>query len=292
MKPRHICTCPPAWGGLCPPRCAAHNPRPNRGKSLKDRIKTGTVIRLSAALLLFALAPIARAQDPTPTPAPSPTPVLDGFSVAAKLGGSVSMSSNANTLLTPIAKVGVSGPLAIGAIKPESLPVLHVDGELSALPGDTIDQASGLSGTLAQFKALDFSVGLSKGISKWTPMNNGRFFVRTSVYLEAGFATRLDNEQKARDKAPRYGCLGLRFDEARTSSYLKTGFCADQRLDGSYQATATVTGIVTAFDFGPSAGVSLYVKAILGLDFSSPTRPALTGANRDSVNVGTLMGWN
>ena len=62
MRPRPICTCPPVWGGLCPSRCAAHNPNPPKGKSLADRI-VRPVIRLSAAILLLALAPTARAAD-------------------------------------------------------------------------------------------------------------------------------------------------------------------------------------------------------------------------------------
>jgi hypothetical protein len=240
---------------------------------------------LVASIFVLA-ASVASAQDPTPTPV-----ALDGFKVSAKIGGSVSMSSAADTLLTPIAKLTASGPLAFGSIAVNKLPILHIDGELSALPGDTIDQGSGISGTLAQFKALEFSVGISKRVSQYLALNNGKQIVSTSVYGEAGFATRLDNEEKARDKAPRYGCLGLRFDEANSSSYLKLGPCLDQRLDGTYQVTASISGMVTPFEFGSGTGVSIYVKAILGINVSSSSRPELTGSRRDSVNVGSLIGW-
>lgn len=261
----------------------------------------------SLALAAILVAPAAFAQDPvlsptaeivdkmmpivdTPSPSPSPTPALDGFSVGAQIGGSVSMAPASDSLLTPVARISVSGPLALGSASADKLPVLHVDGELAALPGDTIDQAGGISSTLAQFKSLDFTLGLSYRVSKWLSVNGGKHTVATSVYAEAGFATRLDNEHKARDKAPRYGCGGLRFDEAG-GSFVKAGMCADQRLDGSYQATATVTGNIVAFNFGESAGAAIYVKAILGLNFSSPDHPELTGGARDSVNVGTLFGW-
>lgn len=238
------------------------------------------------ALAALLAASSAFAQEP------SPTPVLDGFNVSAQIGGSVSMAPGSDSLLTPIARLSVSGPLALGSASADKLPILHVDGELSALPGDTIDQTAGISSTLAQFKSLDFTLGLSHRVSKWLPVNGGKYTVATSIYAEAGFATRLDNENKARDKAPRYGCAGLRFDEATSGSFVKTGFCADQRLDGTYQATATVTGNIVAFNFGEAAGASIWVKAILGLDFSSPSHPGLTGGARDSVVVGTLVGWN
>lgn len=242
----------------------------------------------SKPLIIAALlaASSAFAQEPTPTP------TLDGFSVSAQIGGSVSMAPGSDSLLTPIARISVSGPLALGSASAEKLPVLHIDGELSALPGDTIDQTAGISSTLAQFKSLDFTLGLSHRVSRWLPVNGGKYVVATSVYAEAGFATRLDNEHQARDKAPRYACGGLRFDEAVSGSHVKAGLCADQRLDGSYQATATVTGNIVAFNFGQSAGASIWVKAILGLDFSSPSHPGLTGGARDSVVVGTLVGWN
>jgi len=255
-------------------------------------------IQKFAALFVVFFASLARAQAPSPTPVPVPapspaaTPVLDGFNVSAQIGGSVSMAPNSATALTPIARLSVSGPLAIGSVNASRLPVMHVEGELSALPGDTIDQTAGLSSTLAQFKSLDFSLGLSHRVSQWLPVNGGQYIVATSVYLEAGFATRLDNEVKARDKAPRYGCAGLRFDEGTSGSFVKTGGCADERLDGTYQVTIAIKGNIAAFKFGPNAGASIFVSAILGINASSPTHPGLTGATRDSVNVGTLLGWN
>jgi hypothetical protein len=201
------------------------------------------------------------------------------------------MAPNSASALTPIARLSVSGPLALGSVDATKLPILHVEGELSALPGDTIDQTAGLSATLAQFKALDFSLGISHRVSQWLPVNNGKYIVATSAYLEAGFATRLDNELKARDKAPRYGCAGLRFDEGFSGSYVKTGLCADERLDGTYQAVVAIKANVAAFSFGPNAGASIYVSALLGINASSPAHPGLTGSTRDSVNVGTMIGW-
>lgn len=249
------------------------------------------------ASLLLTLSLSVMAQEVTPSPAPlpaatpAPTPSGDGFKVSAQLGGSVAMSSSASSLLTPIARLNASGPLAVGNVDITKLPILHVEGELSALPGDTISKDAGLSGTLAQFKALEFTIGISHRVSQWLPLNNGKQSVATSVYVEGGFATRLDNELKARDKAPRYGCAGLRFDEKMSSSFLKTGICLDQRLDGKYNITTTITALATPFEFGSGAGVSIYVKAILGIDASTSTRPELNGSKRDSVMVGSTIGW-
>ncbi len=251
---------------------------------MKTRIQIIAIAALLAASSAFAQAPL-------PSPSPTATPVLDGFNVSAQIGASVTMAPNSDSAVTPIARLSVSGPLALGSVNASRLPVLHVEGELSALPGDVVDQTAGLSATLAQFKSLDFSIGLSHRVSQWLPVNNGAYIVATSVYAEAGFATRLDNEVKARDKAPRYGCAGLRFDEGVSGSFVKTGLCADQRLDGSYQATVNIKGNIAAFKLGPNAGASIYVSAILGLNVSSPAHPGLTGATRDSVNVGTLVGW-
>lgn len=243
-------------------------------------------IKLACAVLLLSV-PVS-AQEPAPTPVQKTD---NGFNVQAKLGGSISMSSASTTLLAPIAKLIASGPLAFGSASVDKLPVLHVEAELSALPGDAIDKTGGISGTLAQFKALDFSIGVSKRVSQWLALNDGGQKVATSFYAEAGFATRLSGEFEARDKAPRYGCAGLRFDERISKSYVKVGPCLDQRLDGHYQITTSVSAIVTPFEFGSGAGVSIYVKAILGIDASSPTRPTLNGSRRDSVVVGTLLGW-
>lgn len=248
---------------------------------------------LASLALVTMLSSTVLAQEPTPTPVVTATEpvVTDGFRVSAKIGGAVSMSSAAPSLLTPQARLAVSGPLALGNIAIDKLPILHVTGDLSALPGDTITQDGGISGTLSQFKALDFSVGVSYRISRWLPLNNGKQVVATSIIVKGGFATRLDGEEKARDKAPRYICAGFRFDENKSASFIETTPCLDQRLDGQYQVAMSITGMVTPFEFGSGADVSLYVKAILGIDASSPTRPGLTGSARDSVNVGTMLGW-
>ena len=226
-------------------------------------------------------------QDATP----SPTPLeIDGYSFAAMLGGTVSMSSGAPTKIQPIARLQVDGPLALGSARPEKLPRLHVMADLEALPGDTIDQGGGIGTTLEQFRALRFSVGVSQRISK--PLKAGAQVVTTSLYADAGFATRLDGEFEARDKAPRFSSFGLRFDERVSGSALKLGVGADQRLTGDWQAAAHIDGYVRAYALKSGAAeFGLLIRAILGINLSSPSRPGLTGGMRDSINVGFAGGF-
>jgi len=242
--------------------------------------------RLILGSLVLAAVP-ALAQDPAPSPTPSQ---VDGYSFTAMIGGTVSMASNADTKLAPIARLQVSGPLAIGSANPEKLPQLHVTADLEALPGETIDQQGGIGATLEQFKALRFTVGMSQRISKWQAFGEQR--VATSIYADGGFATRLDGDQQARDKAPRFASFGIRFDERTSGSYLKLGMGPDQRLDGQWQLATHIDGYVRAYALkSGTAEFGLLMRAILGVDASSPTHPTLNGGMRDSVNVGFVAGF-
>lgn len=243
---------------------------------------------LAAIALFVAQCGMTRpafAQEPAPTPL-----VVDGYSFAAMLGGTVSMSSGAETKIQPIARLQVDGPLALGSANPDKLPRLHVVADLEALPGDTIDQAGGIGSTLEQFKALRFSVGISQRISR--PLVAGAQVITTSLYADAGFATRLDGEFEARDKAPRFSSFGLRFDEKASGSYLKLGMGADQRLTGDWQAAMHIDGYVRAYALKSGAAeVGLLLRAILGVNLSTTAHPNLTGGIRDSINVGFVAGF-
>ena len=240
---------------------------------------------LSCALALFATT--ASAQDPVPTP----TPFGGGYSFAALFGPTVSMGASTETAVTPQAFVSVSGPIPIGSIAQDRLPVLHVIGNLSALPGDEIDREGGISATLKAFKSIEFSVGISKRISNWLVIGSQE--LATSVFVEAGFATRLDGDTVPRDKAPRWASVGLRFDDRKSGAYLKNAVALDQRLDGKYQLAMNISGYVKAYEFkSGSAGaeVGLLMRAILGID-ASKRYPELTGGRRDVVTVSSVFGW-
>lgn len=237
--------------------------------------------------LLTLLAVPALAQDPTPSPTPYQ---VDGYSFTAMIGGTVSMSSEADTKVAPLARIQVSGPLALGSADPSKLPQLHVTADLEALPGETIDQAGGIGATIEQFRALRFTVGISQRISKWQAFGAQR--IATSLYADAGFATRLDGAVQARDRAPRFASFGVRFDEATSGSYLKLGAGPDQRLDGQYQFVAHIDAYARAYALKSGAAeVGLLLRAILGVNASSPSRPNLTGGTRDSINVGFIAGF-
>lgn len=239
--------------------------------------------------LLALLAVPAFAQGPPPSPSPTPVQV-DGYAFAAMIGGTVSMSSGAETKIQPIARLQVDGPLALGSANPDKLPRLHVMADLEALPGDTIDQAGGIGATLEQFKALRFTVGISQRIS--TPLVAGTQVITTALYADAGFATRLDGEFEAQDKAPRFSSFGVRFDEKTSGSFLKLGVGPDQRLDSTWQAAAHIDGYVRAYALKSGAAeVGLLIRAILGINLSSPDHPGLTGGMKDSINVGFVAAF-
>lgn len=243
------------------------------------------MVRCKPFLAFLFAAATAAAQDPSPTPVQ-----VDGYSFAAMIGGTISMSSGAETKIQPIARLQVDGPLALGGANPDKLPRLHVMGDLEALPGDTIDQAGGIGATLEQFKALRFTVGISQRISK--PLVSGAQVITTSLYADAGFATRLDGEFEARDKAPRFSSFGVRFDERTSGSFLKLGMGPDQRLTGDWQAAAHIDGYVRAYALKSGAAeIGLLIRAILGVNLSSPDHPNLTGGMRDSINVGFTAGF-
>jgi hypothetical protein len=166
-----------------------------------------------------------------------------------------------------------------------------VIGNLSALPGDEIDRDGGIGETLKAFKSIEFSVGISKRVSEWLVIGNQE--LASSVFAEAGFATRLDGDTVPRDKAPRWAAIGLRFDERKTGAYLKTAGALDQRLDGTYQLALNVSGYVRAYEFKSGtagAEVGLLLRAILGID-ASKRNPELTGGRRDVVTVSSVVGW-
>lgn len=241
---------------------------------------------------VLALAAQCGMTRPAFAQGPAPTPDPDGYTFSAMVGGTVSMAPGTDTQLAPIARLQVDGPLAFGSAETAKLPRLHVTADLEALPGQTIDQTGGIAGTLAQFKSLRFTVGASQRISKWVEAGNQR--IATSVYIDGGFSTRLDNEHVARDKAPRYVSAGVRFDEKTSGSFLKVGMGPDQRLDGTYQLATHIEAYAKAYEMKADGGaeIGVFARAILGVDISSPTRPGLTGGAYDSVNVGFIAGWN
>lgn len=242
----------------------------------------GSVVRalLRAAGVALALAFLwttaARAEDATNVSSREvlcfnsaggavPCPSVE---VSILAGALVSMGSEADAAASPLARVLVSLPLAQGS-RTGWLPIpptLHVQVDLSALPGETLDLQD-----VGTWRALEFRVGASQRIHD---------ALNADLYAEAGFATRLPGELEARDRAVRWVGAGVRIGRLGPG-WLSLALGADQRLDGSYQPAVQLAG---AIQLGERAGVALVLTgdAILGLD--------PYGARRDVVRIGLAVG--
>jgi hypothetical protein len=200
-------------------------------------------------------------------------------------GGLVGSDPGTSTTVSPFVAVNVDAPISTFAAGPR----LVVDGELGALPGESLEISKPES-----FRSLKMAVAIAQALSP--KLNFG-------LYAHAGFATRLAGDQTPRDKAPRWIGAGLRFKG--DASELIVTLNADQRLSSTadvqaapgpptlaYQATVEIKGhvpILRKAIAGQEAKMSVYVNAILGLDLSA-RYASLSGGRHDVVAVGVAVG--
>jgi hypothetical protein len=219
--------------------------------------------------------------EPTPTPAPE---APEGMHVSMLAGGLVSLSSETTGKLSPLARIAVDGPIALPNINPRHLPRVFVVADLTALPGDTIDLSN-----IETFKSIQLSLGVSQRVAE---IRSGEQRILTSLYAEAGFASRINGDIAPRDRAPRFGSIGVALEERTSGSFLRFGLAADQRLDGRYQPAAVIGGAVKLWDAdtGSLKGARAMLSGtfILGLDLSYVTGRA--PARRDMIVVGLTVG--
>jgi hypothetical protein len=206
-------------------------------------------------LVLVFLPLAAHAQDPGQV----------SFSILA--GGGVSLGSEAPAAPMPTMRVEVGVPVADW----KKTPRLHVQLDLSALPGETLSLEEP-----ATFRALEFHLTLCQPIAD-------------SLYLdlcgEAGFASRLPGDPEPRDKAVRWGAGLVRFGRFGRG-WLTVGLGADQRLDGLYRPAAVVAGAVKLYQSEALKGASVQLvgDAILAIDVYG------SNARRDVIRIGMAVG--
>lgn len=183
--------------------------------------------------------------------------------VGVLAGGLTSMGSDADAAISPMARVLVSVPLASW----DKAPVLLVQADLSALPGETVSLSDP-----ATFKALEFRLGIAQRIHDT---------VNADLYAEAGFATRLPGEIEAQDTTARWAAAGVRIGRFGRG-WLSLALGADQRMTGEYAPAVLLSGAV---QLGERAGVGAYLTgdAVLGLDQYGVDR-------RDVVRIGICLG--
>lgn len=263
-------------------------------------------MRIRIDVLAFALLalpciaqPVTPLVDPFPLPSPEPSPQPFEFTIMAggtvpllsDSGGLVGSEAGAKTTVSPFVALTVDAPISSFA----NGPLLVVGGEFGALPGESLDIEKPES-----YRSLKMRIGVSQTLSK--RLNFG-------LYAECGFATRISGDTTPRDRAPRWCGGGLRF-KGDGSELTVTGN-ADQRLSSTadlpvtvkpgavvttqtlqYQATVEIRGhvpILRKAVGNQEAKMSVYVNAILGLDWST-RNPALTGGRHDVVTAGVAIG--
>lgn len=203
---------------------------------------------------------------PSPSPSPAPAATKPSLRLAALAGGMVSMSSGADEEAAPLLRLTAEAPLA-AYVRP---PRLIVDAALAALPGETLSVEQ-----VQTVRSLELRAGLA-----WQPFASFYF----SFAGWAGFATRIESDPEPLDRTAKFAGGSVLFDD-RNGNALEIGFGGDQRLDGHWQPTATVSGSVRLWEASDGkVDARLVARAILLLDTS------LNGqAPSDVVQVGMCI---
>lgn len=226
------------------------------------------------------------APAPSPIPTPRPTPAPEGWRVSVLAGALGSMATEADVEMSPLARVAGRGPLPLpGVANSDRLPRFLTTIDFTALPGDTLNILTGPQ----TFRAVEARFGLAQRIAEVNP--TGQRIV-TSLYIEAGFATRFTGDAAPADRTARWGMAGVRLDELRSGSYIAFGIDADQRLDGRYQPALLLDGAVELYreDQGALTGARMLLigGAVLGLDYRYD--PHGVARRRNVVRVGLTVG--
>jgi hypothetical protein len=219
---------------------------------------------------------------------PASSETVGGISLSVLAGGAVSLSSETDTALTPMARIQVDGPFALSDWSSLKGPRVYTHADLSALPGESLEAT-----TPETWRALRLEVGLYQWIGG---LQAGAQRITTSVFVEGRFWTRLPGDRAPRIKTARSVCGGLRFDERTLGSFLQLGLCTDQAVsrDETYQPVLGISGAVTLWEAdekstAPKASVRLVGTALLGLDWSV-RYPGRDGGKGDLVLVGLAVG--
>lgn len=123
------------------------------------------------------------------------------------------MSADAGTAVLPGVRLRVDGPVAFGERTPlEIYSILELGGQ----PGETVDPTQ-----VATFKAAEFTGGLAKVIGD---ARRGTQHLRTFVFLEGGFATRLPHDPGPAERYPRRLVMGFGVEEMESGARARLGF--------------------------------------------------------------------
>lgn len=220
---------------------------------------------VAIGVFALALAGAARAEEAPPV------------HLCISGGGDVVLSGETGAALTPAAYIAVRGPIVFGGTKDgqgKAALDFGVDLQLSGLPGETVDASA-----VESIKALELAVRVGRTVGR---LGDGVGAVRTALFLEAGFASRLPHDPAPRDHYPRWFGGAVRLSSGE--NFIQGGLAADQRLDGEYQLAALVSGQVALPKDLKGVTVALRGSAILGLQ----QYPGVASA-RDVVRIGLVV---
>lgn len=185
------------------------------------------------------------------------------LSLTIQAGGTTTLSTTSDFSVTPVARISVDAPTSDF----EYTPRLFVRGDLTALPGQTVDLSD-----VSSFNALEFSVGLAQPLPK----------TKFGLYGVFGFATRLEGDTTPLVRSPKFASAGLLFVTKNREHHLAVGMGGDQRLSsqGYWQTCLHIDGQVAIF-VKDKVKVSLTISSILGMTSSDRS---------DLVRVGVVIG--
>lgn len=195
---------------------------------------------LVAAALLIAGASTAHADAPA-------------VQFGALLSAQRVMSGDTDPAIVPGLLLSARGPFAFGSKTPFDA---YVTLGLNALPGETVDP-----GDVATFKSAELVAGLARRIGSVGSL-------RTRIYAEAGFATRLMQTPGPADRYPRLADLGLEVSDESNGARFKVGFGRADVAGPAQWKQVILGGQYPAYKIGP-ADLVLGADAVLTLGRSN-----------------------
>lgn len=162
--------------------------------------------------------------EPEPEPPPPPPPVVVvtvarepvTYAILATAQGVV--SGDTDMAVLPGFRLSAQGPFAGTSLE------LWANLELTGSPGTTVNLSQ-----VATFKAAEFSASLGKRVGF---IRRAGQDVRTYLFVEGGFATRLPRDPAALEKYPRRIVAGLRVEERTRGAWLSLAFGNDDIAGG------------------------------------------------------------
>ena len=201
------------------------------------------LLRLLLASLAIAGASTAHSEEPAPA-------VRFGVLASAQ----TILSGDTDPAVLPGFRLTAQGPLALGGSTPFELYALL---ELTGLPGETVNL-----GEPATFKAARMDVGLARVVGK---VRRGDQTIRTLLFVEGGFATRLPRDPGPVDRYPRRLLFGVRFEEAKSGASLGAAYGRDGAAGVFGWGQLLVSGQVPVYEVRENLDVILGGDAVLTL---------------------------